>query len=156
MCLTCNPAFTEALRRFFSVPPTDSEIRRRSNGQRHRLRGGWPGQCHRRSRVASGHGRPTQEKLAASDENFQEGLFWEQSPFASAPISASVLCPLSRRSQSKRPTRCDWRTKTGSIVPGKLANFTVLADNPLAVDPSKIKDIAVVATVQEGRVLPVN
>ena len=41
-------------------------------------------------------------------------------------------------------------------MPGKLANFTVLADNPLAVDPSKIKDIAVVATVQEGRVLPVN
>ncbi len=44
----------------------------------------------------------------------------------------------------------------GSITPGKLANLTVLADNPLTVDPAKIKDIAVVATVQEGRVLPVN
>ena len=44
----------------------------------------------------------------------------------------------------------------GSIVPGKLANLTVLADNPLTIDPLKIKDIAVIATVQEGRVLPVN
>ena len=43
----------------------------------------------------------------------------------------------------------------GSIVPGKLANFTILADNPLTVDPMKIKDIAVWGTVQEGRVLPV-
>jgi len=43
----------------------------------------------------------------------------------------------------------------GSIVSGKLANFTVLADNPLTVDPMKIKDIRVWGTVHEGRVLPV-
>jgi len=43
----------------------------------------------------------------------------------------------------------------GSIVPGKLANFTVLAENPVTSDPTKIKDIAVWGTVQEGRVLPV-
>jgi hypothetical protein len=43
----------------------------------------------------------------------------------------------------------------GSIVPGKLANFTILAENPLTVDPVKIKDIAVWGTVSEGRVLPV-
>jgi hypothetical protein len=43
----------------------------------------------------------------------------------------------------------------GSIVPGKLANFTILADNPVTVDPMKIKDIKVWGTVQEGRVLPV-
>jgi len=43
----------------------------------------------------------------------------------------------------------------GSIVPGKLANFTILAENPLSVDPAKIKDIAVWGTVSEGRVLPV-
>jgi hypothetical protein len=43
----------------------------------------------------------------------------------------------------------------GSIVPGKLANFTILADNPLTVDPMKIKDIRVWGTVHEGRVLPV-
>jgi hypothetical protein len=43
----------------------------------------------------------------------------------------------------------------GSIVPGKLANFTILADNPVTIDPMKIKDIAVWGTVQEGRVLPV-
>jgi hypothetical protein len=43
----------------------------------------------------------------------------------------------------------------GSIVAGKLANFTVLTDNPLTVDPMKIKDIRVWGTVHEGRVLPV-
>ena len=43
----------------------------------------------------------------------------------------------------------------GSIEPGKLANFTVLADNPVTIDPMKIKDIKVWGTVQEGRVLPV-
>jgi predicted amidohydrolase YtcJ len=43
----------------------------------------------------------------------------------------------------------------GSIAPGKLANFTILADNPVTIDPMKIKDIKVWGTVQEGRVLPV-
>jgi predicted amidohydrolase YtcJ len=42
----------------------------------------------------------------------------------------------------------------GTITPGKRANFTVLSDNPLSVDPAKIKDIAVWGTVMEGRVLP--
>lgn len=44
--------------------------------------------------------------------------------------------------------------EVGSIVPGKLANFTILAENPLTSNPMTIKDIAVWGTVQEGRVLP--
>jgi len=43
----------------------------------------------------------------------------------------------------------------GSIERGKLANFTILADNPLTVDPTKVKDIGVWGTVVEGRVQPV-
>jgi predicted amidohydrolase YtcJ len=43
----------------------------------------------------------------------------------------------------------------GSIVPGKLANFSILEDNPLTVDTAKIKDIPVWGTVFEGKVLPV-
>jgi hypothetical protein len=43
----------------------------------------------------------------------------------------------------------------GSIVPGKLANFSILDDNPLTVDAEKIKDIRVWGTVHEGRVLPI-
>lgn len=43
----------------------------------------------------------------------------------------------------------------GSIVPGKLANFTILADNPVTCAAAKIKDIAVVGTIHEGRVFPV-
>lgn len=43
----------------------------------------------------------------------------------------------------------------GSIQPGKLANFTILAENPITCDPMRIKDIKVWGTVHEGRVLPV-
>jgi predicted amidohydrolase YtcJ len=46
--------------------------------------------------------------------------------------------------------------EVGSIEPGKLANFTVLADNPITCDPLKIKDISVWGTVLEGRVQAVN
>ncbi len=42
----------------------------------------------------------------------------------------------------------------GSIEIGKLANLTVLAENPLRVDPMSIKDIKVWGTLHEGRVLP--
>lgn len=42
----------------------------------------------------------------------------------------------------------------GSIAPGKLANFTVLSDNPVTIDPMKIRDIKVWGTVLEGRLQP--
>lgn len=42
----------------------------------------------------------------------------------------------------------------GSIVPGKRANFTILAENPLAVDPMKVRNVKVWGTVMEGRKLP--
>jgi predicted amidohydrolase YtcJ len=45
--------------------------------------------------------------------------------------------------------------EVGNIVAGKLANFTILEDNPVTCDPKKIKDIAVWGTIHEGRVLPV-
>jgi predicted amidohydrolase YtcJ len=43
----------------------------------------------------------------------------------------------------------------GTLTMGKIANITILKDNPLTVNPVKIKDIEVVATIHEGRVLPV-
>jgi predicted amidohydrolase YtcJ len=43
----------------------------------------------------------------------------------------------------------------GSIQAGKLANFTILDDNPITVDAMKIKDIGVWGTVMEGIKLPV-
>ncbi len=45
--------------------------------------------------------------------------------------------------------------EVGSIVPGKLANFTILAENPVTSDPMEIRSIPVWGTVHEGRVLPV-
>lgn len=46
-----------------------------------------------------------------------------------------------------------WRLERelGSITPGKLANFTVLAQDPYAVDPLRLDDIEVLGTVYEGR-----
>ncbi len=44
----------------------------------------------------------------------------------------------------------------GSIAVGKIANFTILADNPYEVDTSHLKDIDIIATVFEGRLFPVN
>jgi predicted amidohydrolase YtcJ len=44
--------------------------------------------------------------------------------------------------------------EVGSITPGKLANITVLAENPLKVSPETIGDIKIWGTVHEGRVFP--
>jgi predicted amidohydrolase YtcJ len=39
----------------------------------------------------------------------------------------------------------------GSIEAGKIANFTILKENPFKVDPMLIKDITVLATVYKGK-----
>ena len=44
----------------------------------------------------------------------------------------------------------DERTK-GSIEPGKLADLAVLAQDPLAIEPERIKDIQVDMTIVDGR-----
>lgn len=46
--------------------------------------------------------------------------------------------------------------RLGSIEAGKMANLTVLEQNPLTVPPMTIKDIGVWGTIHEGRVLPVS
>jgi predicted amidohydrolase YtcJ len=51
-----------------------------------------------------------------------------------------------------------WRREDeiGSIEPGKLANFTVVDEDPLAVDPMSLDRIAVRGTVFGGRWFPVS
>ncbi|WP_164123709.1 MULTISPECIES: amidohydrolase [Sphingobacterium] len=44
--------------------------------------------------------------------------------------------------------------EVGSIESGKLANFTILGDNPVTCKASEIKNIAVWGTIHEGRMLP--
>ncbi len=41
----------------------------------------------------------------------------------------------------------------GSISAGKLADFAVLSDDPLGVDPAAIGDIAVEMTIVAGKVV---
>ena len=43
--------------------------------------------------------------------------------------------------------------KKGSLKPGKLADLIILDKNPLKVNPLKIKDIAVLETIKEGKTL---
>ena len=40
--------------------------------------------------------------------------------------------------------------KTLTLETGKLADMAILSDDPLAVDPMKIKDILVLETIKEG------
>ena len=46
-----------------------------------------------------------------------------------------------------------WRMEQemGSIAPGKVANFAVLEDDPMTVDPMKLKDIAIWAPSSRAR-----
>jgi predicted amidohydrolase YtcJ len=41
----------------------------------------------------------------------------------------------------------------GSLAPGKLADFVVLAEDPHTIDPETIKDITIVRTVVGGVVV---
>ena len=43
--------------------------------------------------------------------------------------------------------------RKGSLAPGKLADMTVLSDNPLTIDPDRLANIAVVETFKEGRLV---
>jgi predicted amidohydrolase YtcJ len=45
---------------------------------------------------------------------------------------------------------------TGTIKTGKKADFVILAENPMKVEPIKLKDIKVLETVFEGKSFPIN
>ena len=49
-----------------------------------------------------------------------------------------------------------WRLdhEMGSIAPGKVANLAVLEDDPLTIDPMRLKDIKIWGTMFEGRIVP--
>ena len=43
--------------------------------------------------------------------------------------------------------------RKGTIEPGKLADFVVLDRNPLQTDPKELREIKVLKTIKEGRIL---
>ena len=43
--------------------------------------------------------------------------------------------------------------KIGSIKPGKYADFVITDQNPMIVDPEKIKDINVLQTIVSGNTI---
>jgi predicted amidohydrolase YtcJ len=43
--------------------------------------------------------------------------------------------------------------RKGSLVEGKLADLVILDQNPLKIDPMKLKDIIVVETIKEGQTI---
>ena len=49
-----------------------------------------------------------------------------------------------------------WRREDmlGSIAPGKIANFTILEEDPYEVAPETLKDIPIWGTMFEGRLFP--
>lgn len=49
-----------------------------------------------------------------------------------------------------------WRMEDqlGTITPGKAATFTALAEDPYAVDPTRLGDIAIIGTLYDGRWFP--
>lgn len=51
-----------------------------------------------------------------------------------------------------------WRRENslGSIASGKIANFTILEQDPYAVVPEKLKDIPIWGTVFEGQLFPIS
>jgi predicted amidohydrolase YtcJ len=105
------------------------------------------------------------------------GISWSlhsDMPMAPADPLFLMWCAVNRRTASGRTAGPDQRVSAeaalrgvtieaayslqmdheiGSIVPGKRANFTILGDNPLAVDPMAIRDIPVTGTIMEGQVL---
>jgi predicted amidohydrolase YtcJ len=48
---------------------------------------------------------------------------------------------------------CHWEKSLGSLTPGKLADLTVLAEDPHRVDPAKIGAIKILATLVNGAVV---
>ncbi len=44
-------------------------------------------------------------------------------------------------------------TKIGSIKPGKYADFVILDQNPMMVDPEKIRDISILQTIVSGNII---
>ena len=39
----------------------------------------------------------------------------------------------------------------GSLEVGKLADFVILSDNPLTIEPAQLADLTVVETIKEGK-----
>jgi predicted amidohydrolase YtcJ len=125
-----------------------------------------------------GLGRPRADSMVRSASVLRRGIplsFHSDLPMAPSDPLTLAWCAVNRRTASGRVVGSDqrisvhdalravtieaaysWRLEheLGSITPGKAANFTVLAEDPYDVDPDRLRDIAVLGTMYEGRWFP--
>ena len=100
--------------------------------------------------------------------------FHQDSPVVACDIMKSIWCAVNRKTRSgvsigEEEKVSIWdalkantiygayqyfeETRKGSIAPGKLADFVILDQNPLHVDPKDLADIQVLCTIKEGNVI---
>ena len=64
------------------------------------------------------------------------------------------MAAIARESPALRLPERGWlQASKGSLEVGKVADLVVRDQNPLKVDPMKIKDVKVVETIKEGRTI---
>jgi predicted amidohydrolase YtcJ len=128
--------------------------------------------------AAHGLGPQRADSMVRAASVLRRGIplsFHSDLPMGPADPLTLAWCAVNRRTPSGRvagPEQCisvhdalravtieaaySWRMEheLGSIAPGKLANFTVLAEDPYAVEPARLNQIPVLGTVYEGRWFP--
>ena len=71
--------------------------------------------------------------------------------YDSRPEATLSAPPVALKALTLWPAHHYWESETkGSLEVGKLADFVVLSENPLAIDPDRLAELKVTETIKEG------